>query len=787
MTEDPSYGDLQLLLTPEGPGRLLRASGLPVETVSRNYIRLKPGSGVLLGLTLASRDQAGALVELPGYIRSHDSKRAAQIAAKWHAGRSVPTALGQGVRLLAGGRSVLFLFPNDARVRGMRFVADVDKLKRTLSELPALRDLRVRASKTRLHVQRYKPERRLILRAELGIKDDRRNVRSQRNMFLRFFVDDRGEQLAQLVAELREQEVGQHVPEPLGCLLGGRMYAEQAVDGVEGLAHIEAGRADPIALARVVAKLHRAQVDSAASISNQEVLQGAVEAGTSLALLAPELEVGIHAVLEAMREQVPADGPQAFLHGDLHLHQVIWTEQGPVLVDFERSAVGHPLYDLGQALAHLQIQADGCSESAGRCADFAAGLRSEYQRIRSDLDFEALPFFITQGLLQRALLPARRLSEGWPSQCRKLVDRAWEQIATGPKPVARRDFFRLSLTEDELSWDRFYPSSGPRWPGRIVGDDGRLIYGHYDRDLKRFVATSPEQDRALPGLARALSRGKLVAYRPGRRAVVRCRTDDEVRFIKLMRPGRLTRVLSHHLAANAVGTATKPPFPVFPMLLEVDPASGALTFSELQGASLHCVLSNSSTATDARIEAVAQSIAALHRAAIPSENFLASSVGRSLPEWVDLVRVHDAGFAKQCQGALRAVGELPRPSMRPGLVHGDLHDRNIFLCERGVALLDLDDFGIGDPLEEIGNLMAHFVLRALQAGENVDAAEPTMQGFLDCYRRYGGIAPPRPVAAAIARTMIRLACLYRFRRSQAGVCGPLLAEAERLAGIGCAT
>ena len=133
LSRDPCYGDLELLLSPEGPGRLLRASGLPVETVSRNYLRLKPKSGVLLGLTLAIRDQAGALVELPAYIRSHDTKRAAQIAAKWHGGRSVPTPLGQGVRLLAGGQSVLFLFPNDARVRGMRFVADADKLKRILS------------------------------------------------------------------------------------------------------------------------------------------------------------------------------------------------------------------------------------------------------------------------------------------------------------------------------------------------------------------------------------------------------------------------------------------------------------------------------------------------------------------------------------------------------------------------------------------------------------------------------------------------------------------------------
>lgn len=134
------------LLAGETLTALLVRSGVPIESAQATYLRVKPGAGVLVALDLVHRTDGGALTTMPGCLRVHPARRAAELARKWHAGRAVPTALGEGVRLLDDGCSVLFAFPNDAQVRGLRFVAEPDKLKRLLAELPAIggADFRVR-------------------------------------------------------------------------------------------------------------------------------------------------------------------------------------------------------------------------------------------------------------------------------------------------------------------------------------------------------------------------------------------------------------------------------------------------------------------------------------------------------------------------------------------------------------------------------------------------------------------------------------------------------------------
>ena len=125
-------GDLAALLDAEERLRLLVDSGVPVVRAEATYIRLKPGSGALVGLELRLSTPAGE-ISLPGYVRTHAPARAAELARKWHSGRAVSTPVGDGVRLLQGGQSVLFLFPNDARIPGLRFIAEAPAVAREIA------------------------------------------------------------------------------------------------------------------------------------------------------------------------------------------------------------------------------------------------------------------------------------------------------------------------------------------------------------------------------------------------------------------------------------------------------------------------------------------------------------------------------------------------------------------------------------------------------------------------------------------------------------------------------
>lgn len=760
--QDPACGDWELLLKPEGALELLRASGIDAEGVSSDYIRLKPGAGLLLGLRIQYRNDSGELSELQGYIRSHAPDRAASILAKWGK-RAVSTALGDGVRLLSGGRSLLFLFPNDARVRGMRFLADRDKLKRMLSELPAFAHWRVRARKTELHVQRYKPERRLILRADLGLKDDRTGVRHSTSAFLRLFTDGRGAGIARRLASLREQGLSHALPEPLGCLLSGRLYAETALAG-QGMESIAAGEGDAGALAKLVAELHAAKCDDLEALSNQEVMAHARLSGEGLFTLLPELRESIERSIQRMETCLPLDSAIAFLHGDLHMHQVLWSADGPQLVDFERSTAGHPFYDLGHALAHLRIRAVRDPEAATTWSSFADELEASYLARRPDLDSRDLPFFLANGLMQRALLPARRLNPESCAESRSILDMIEEVVRARSRARTGRGFFVLTQAEGERAWDRFYPSQRGSWPGRMLEADGQLVHGEFLPDQERFVPSSPEADQKLPGLREAMQRGELISYRPGRRATVRSAESIPPCYIKLVRPVKLADLLSRHELARELSTRHPEGFPLVPNLLAVTPANGSLVLEAEPGTSLHSLLMLPKKLSTRRLQQLAQGLVGLHRIPPAELGDLPQLGERSLASWMSFVAGQAAELLPDCRRTLELIDKLPRQQSPGGLVHGDLHDRNLLLHSGRLAILDLDRLGPGYPIAEVGNLTAHIVLRSLQAGERIAASDDLISAFLRAYERAGGFMEQDLHAAAVARTLFRLACLYSTLR-----------------------
>ena len=85
--------------------------------------------------------------------------------------------------------------------------------------------------------------------------------------------------------------------------------------------------------------------------------------------------------------------------------------------------------------------------------------------------------------------------------------------------------------------------------------------------------------------------------------------------------------------------------------------------------------------------------------------------------------------------------------------------------------------GAGDPTEDVGNFVAHLVLRALQRQLPAETGREQARIFL---QRYGQEFEPPPsdgVAAVAAATLFRLACLYRFRRRWRSLGPPLLEQA----------
>lgn len=777
-------GDLEALLDPAQAAALMSAAGLRVHHVRPDYIRLKPGAGALVGFQLAGTDAAGRSCTLPGYARTHPGDRAAEIARKWRSLRPTDTPLGSGITLLPGGRSVLFLFPNDARLRGLRFVAGMEKLKRELTPLAVLggRGLRVRGRRSHLEPVRYKPERRYIARARLALIHDPTGRKEDLDVFIREFPDSRGARVAAVAAALGSCGQGPRVPRALGTLRGGRLFVEERVAGEPLLPLVLSGQADAGALAGLLVALHRTELPPCAG-PVADRLAGAREAVEALRTLGGETASLAAELLAQLEAAATATLPAATIHGDCHLHQFLLEGGAPVMVDFERTGTGPALLDLGTLQAHLEALCLRHPQEADRLRGFGADLAGAYAR-GSGRSLEALPAFTAAALLDQALLPFRRREDGWEVRTPALLERAREVLAAGPAgrrtPVhSAGRFFAAERTPGPsgLRWRTFYPRPRGAWPGVLTDGLGRRAHGLLDPATGSFQQADPGSDAGLPGLASCLHRGELVSYRPGRRAVLREHADGAGSWIKVVPPSKVRRLL-RRLEAFREALAGCDPAPVaIPELQEVDAGRGVLAFAPLPGTALHARLVDQDAGRVRALRTAARALAALHSVHAPGPAVPEAPGHGRLETWAQIAATCDP---EPLPGLLELLPELqgtPGPACH--LVHGDLHDRNILLDGTRTGLLDLDAAGRGDPASDAGNLAAHVILRALQRGDAASAGRREAALLLRTWS--GSLQEPGGEASlhlAVARTLFRLACLYRFRRRWRTL-GPVLLEEAR--------
>ncbi|MBK6938742.1 MAG: hypothetical protein IPH13_00855 [Planctomycetes bacterium] len=123
-------------LDPDVARERLVAAGLPVRAARRTYVRLKPDLDAILQFDLDVED---ANEPIPAYVLVLPAARAAEVASKMSSIAAPSPTLGPGARLLDSGDAMLFLFPNDRQLRGLRFVAGPDKLSACSERCPRSR------------------------------------------------------------------------------------------------------------------------------------------------------------------------------------------------------------------------------------------------------------------------------------------------------------------------------------------------------------------------------------------------------------------------------------------------------------------------------------------------------------------------------------------------------------------------------------------------------------------------------------------------------------------------
>lgn len=324
-----------------------------------------------------------------------------------------------------------------------------------------------------------------------------------------------------------------------------------------------------------------------------------------------------------------------------------------------------------------------------------------------------------------------------------------------------------ATAESTPAWMAEWPLAHPRPTGDWTAS-GRHGWARLDPELGSLRRVDPADDRKLPALGRTLSRGELIGYRAGRRAVVA--TGDT--FVKVVRPGRAPRLVAIHDAL--AGASGAPAVPRVAAATE----DGAVDLTVVRGRSLHDLLRRG--ADDEVLVDAASALAALHATTPPA--VLELGAPDTAIRWIGVVGRAEPGAARSLVPLATSVdGAVASATGRRAItgaviVHGDCHDKNLFLDRDRPGFIDFDGARLGLREEDVSNLAVHVALRALQAGSPVDAALARRDVVVAAYRRSAPLDDA--VLAALERAVwFRLACLYRFRSSSRPLVPTLLALA----------
>ncbi len=317
----------------------------------------------------------------------------------------------------------------------------------------------------------------------------------------------------------------------------------------------------------------------------------------------------------------------------------------------------------------------------------------------------------------------------------------------------------------ELSFLGRWPTSYPRHSGdwTLVGPGPS--WARFDPEARAIEPIEPSHDPRLPGLGPALMRGKLNSYRVGRRATIATAAG----FIKVVRPRRVRPIVQTH--ENLAGAC---PNLLFPAVVHAD-ERGGIELTAVPGGSLHQLLRQSPTDRhrSAAIDMIGIALADLH--ATPAPQHMGPRPTDSPHRWITTVgRVEPAAVPELCSVAATLPSLPTDPSV---VVHGDLHDKNIFISGPSVGLIDLDGVGLGNPADDVANLAVHLQLRGLQAGCDSHQGERAAERLYASYRTVAPLNEDR-LHAVERHTWFRLSCLYRFRATSRHLVPEMLRRAS---------
>jgi aminoglycoside phosphotransferase (APT) family kinase protein len=784
-----------------------------VGSAQPTYVRYKPGTSCVVAYRARIDGESRAL-----YARAvaPDAEALGKLAkVRRHA--ATDSTLGRGGLLVDELAIAVYALPVDRRMPSLRRLLDRRGRPRLMQRALERRPWMWAAG---LEPLRWKPERRFVARLDsVGT-----------GALVKLYAPGEFERA---LPGSRAFKSGRtlRVPRELGSSRRHRLIVLEWLPG-EPLDRRATGESfDPArcrAVGAALAELH-AQEPRRGMLAPSDEPGQLLAAVRATAVAGEEVEAHARRLATRLLPELERRGRTVPIHGDFSVDQILLDDQLVRLLDFDAAAVGDSQCDLGSFAADLEVRALEGSIDRARMEAMVEKLIGGYERSGGETPRgRALESRTAAAMLRRAPEPFRRRRDRWDELVCAIVERAAELApkrrrgspAPRPRPPAGSHRGRSTAPEPRIAsieaLDSIELEPGPRerlglapgplilgraWPsadcvlleyrdpvgrilaGRCPGDGEATANGagHRQGDRARTavsvraaasatVALYPyASDPGLPGLARAARApgATVLGHRLDRRALVRVERPGETRFVKIVRPRRAHRVLDGALRAAALaGDSFSVPRPV-----DVDLDAGTVAFETLRGRPLAERLDETGA-----LVAAGRAIRALHDAEVGDlarEHSEADEID-VLERWVARLVAHLPGLRTGAElGRERVATSLAALAGPRAAVHRDLHDGQLLVDDGDrIALLDCDTLALGDPALDLGNLLAHLELHALQRRRSAATAADAAEALLAGYRPDAGLLERVVVYGDAAR--LRLACVYAFRPRWRRLALPLL-------------
>jgi aminoglycoside phosphotransferase len=208
---------------------------------------------------------------------------------------------------------------------------------------------------------------------------------------------------------------------------------------------------------------------------------------------------------------------------------------------------------------------------------------------------------------------------------------------------------------------------------------------------------------------------RVVAYRPTERAVVRTvDADGTVLYVKVLPPPLVGALVERHDRLRAGG---------LPVPEIVGAGDGWVAMTELPGPTWRDLIKGADGEWPSPDD-LAALLRRLRGVDVPGHAARSRTVDAAGHATL-LRRVHPE-FAPAIDRLTALLAPRDDPPTDLATVHGDLHEAQLVVSDgQLVGLLDVDDAGRGDPLDDMATLVAHTMFRAVVANSTTDAARLT--------------------------------------------------------------